>query len=230
MGDDPDRQDCAKKLAALLGAAAGREDLRTARRLFAQALEAKGGLKIYTIHGFCERLLQRFPLEGAGHAAFLGARRARAGAAARARPSTPRWRAPPTDSDGALGRALAKIIARDRRANISARWSMPCSASAPSSRAWWPITTAPRRLGRRPRRCALKRLFGVAEDTEEEALTEALAGVLTDEEIDAAIAAFAAYGGDHRRSTRRPKRRCARRRASEGDSRAAALRADFPDR
>ncbi len=37
--------------------------MRSARRLFAQTLEAKGGLKIYTIHGFCERLLQRFPLE-----------------------------------------------------------------------------------------------------------------------------------------------------------------------
>ena len=39
------------------------ETLLRARRLFARALEAKGGLKIHTIHGFCERLLQRFPLE-----------------------------------------------------------------------------------------------------------------------------------------------------------------------
>src|SRR5262245_9847463 len=39
------------------------DELRDARRLFALALEAKGGLKIHTIHGFCERLLQRFPLE-----------------------------------------------------------------------------------------------------------------------------------------------------------------------
>ena len=41
------------------------DDLRDARRLFAKALEARGGLKIHTIHGFCERLLQRFPLEAA---------------------------------------------------------------------------------------------------------------------------------------------------------------------
>jgi len=34
-----------------------------ARRLFAEALETPGGLKIQTIHGFCEALLQRFPLE-----------------------------------------------------------------------------------------------------------------------------------------------------------------------
>jgi ATP-dependent helicase/nuclease subunit A len=51
------------ELVALIGSEPGDADLRRARRLFAQALEAKGGLKIHTIHGFCERLLQRFPLE-----------------------------------------------------------------------------------------------------------------------------------------------------------------------
>jgi ATP-dependent helicase/nuclease subunit A len=35
----------------------------TARRLFARALETPGGLKIQTIHAFCERLLQLFPVE-----------------------------------------------------------------------------------------------------------------------------------------------------------------------
>jgi ATP-dependent helicase/nuclease subunit A len=34
-----------------------------ARRLFAQALETPGGLKIQTIHAFCEKLLQAFPVE-----------------------------------------------------------------------------------------------------------------------------------------------------------------------
>jgi ATP-dependent helicase/nuclease subunit A len=34
-----------------------------ARRLFASALETPGGLKVQTIHGFCTRLLQQFPLE-----------------------------------------------------------------------------------------------------------------------------------------------------------------------
>ena len=38
-------------------------DLGRARALFAQALETPGGLKIQTIHAFCERLLQRFPVE-----------------------------------------------------------------------------------------------------------------------------------------------------------------------
>ncbi|ANP46655.1 double-strand break repair helicase AddA [Candidatus Viadribacter manganicus] len=42
---------------------AGGVDLARARALFAQALETPGGLKIQTIHAFCERLLARFPLE-----------------------------------------------------------------------------------------------------------------------------------------------------------------------
>jgi ATP-dependent helicase/nuclease subunit A len=39
------------------------DDLSNARRLFARALETPGGLKIQTIHAFCEKLLRRFPLE-----------------------------------------------------------------------------------------------------------------------------------------------------------------------
>ena len=38
-------------------------ELKVSRRLFARALETPGGLKIQTIHAFCERLLQRFPVE-----------------------------------------------------------------------------------------------------------------------------------------------------------------------
>jgi hypothetical protein len=37
--------------------------LDRARRLFASALETPGGLKIQTIHAFCDALLRRFPLE-----------------------------------------------------------------------------------------------------------------------------------------------------------------------
>ena len=38
-------------------------ELARARTLFAQALETPGGLKIQTIHAFCESVLRRFPLE-----------------------------------------------------------------------------------------------------------------------------------------------------------------------
>lgn len=38
-------------------------DLPVARALFAQALETPDGLKVQTIHAFCERILSRFPVE-----------------------------------------------------------------------------------------------------------------------------------------------------------------------
>ncbi|WGM29971.1 double-strand break repair helicase AddA [Brevundimonas sp. NIBR11] len=38
-------------------------ELSRARKLFAKALDTPGGLKIQTLHAFCEKLLRRFPLE-----------------------------------------------------------------------------------------------------------------------------------------------------------------------
>ena len=54
----------------LTGASVSENDLRAARRLFALALETPGGLKIQTIHAFCESLLGRFPLEAGIPARF----------------------------------------------------------------------------------------------------------------------------------------------------------------
>ncbi len=45
-------------------------DLADARRLFARALETPGGLKIQTIHSFCESVLRRFPLEAGAPPGF----------------------------------------------------------------------------------------------------------------------------------------------------------------
>ncbi|MES2256201.1 MAG: double-strand break repair helicase AddA [Pseudomonadota bacterium] len=39
------------------------DDLPKARRLFAQALETPGGLKVLTLHAFCQIVLARFPIE-----------------------------------------------------------------------------------------------------------------------------------------------------------------------
>ena len=51
------------ELAALTGSLPDDETRRRARRLFAAVLDAPGGLKIMTIHAFCQSLLGRFPLE-----------------------------------------------------------------------------------------------------------------------------------------------------------------------
>ena len=49
--------------AAIEGIGAKPDDLAKARRLFAQALETPGGLKVLTIHAFCQIVLSRFPIE-----------------------------------------------------------------------------------------------------------------------------------------------------------------------
>jgi ATP-dependent helicase/nuclease subunit A len=46
------------------------EDLAKARRLFAAALETPGGLKVLTLHAFCQIVLSRFPLEAKVPPAF----------------------------------------------------------------------------------------------------------------------------------------------------------------
>ncbi|MBI3672427.1 MAG: UvrD-helicase domain-containing protein [Rhizobiales bacterium] len=51
------------ELAGIGIAGADTETMARARRLFTRALETPGGLKIQTIHAFCERLLQLFPVE-----------------------------------------------------------------------------------------------------------------------------------------------------------------------
>ncbi|MFP9135661.1 double-strand break repair helicase AddA [Devosia sp. XGJD_8] len=52
-----------KELKEVEGAAYRPDLIERARTLFAQALDTPGGLKIVTIHAFCESVLHRFPLE-----------------------------------------------------------------------------------------------------------------------------------------------------------------------
>ncbi|MCO5147678.1 MAG: double-strand break repair helicase AddA, partial [Aquamicrobium sp.] len=63
----------AGEIADLEGRAPDAERMAFARRLFARALETPGGLKIQTIHAFCEAVLHQFPLEAniAGHFEML---------------------------------------------------------------------------------------------------------------------------------------------------------------
>jgi ATP-dependent helicase/nuclease subunit A len=74
-------------------------ELSKARSLFAQALETPGGLKIQTIHAFCEKLLRRFPLEAGISPGFRVMDDSAAAAVARvsrrcsptSRPAAARW-------------------------------------------------------------------------------------------------------------------------------------------
>src|SRR5260221_549336 len=55
----------ASRACRTIGRTAEAEDdaMRRARQLFARVLECPGGMKIQTIHAFCQSLLRRFPLE-----------------------------------------------------------------------------------------------------------------------------------------------------------------------
>lgn len=55
----------ADQIRRILGQTPDRHAMRLARRLFASVLDAPGGLKIQTVHSFCQSILGRFPLEAA---------------------------------------------------------------------------------------------------------------------------------------------------------------------
>ncbi len=52
-----------KELQELIGVAPTAEIEEEARRLFARVLDTPGGLKIMTLHSFCQSVLKRFPIE-----------------------------------------------------------------------------------------------------------------------------------------------------------------------
>ncbi|WP_434711725.1 double-strand break repair helicase AddA [Rhizobium sp. YTUHZ045] len=75
-----DHENLSRRITQIEGTAPDALKLAEARRLFAKALETPGGLKIQTIHAFCEALLHQFPLEAnvAGHFSVLDDRAAAA--------------------------------------------------------------------------------------------------------------------------------------------------------
>ncbi len=80
-----------------------------ARRLFARALDTPGGLKVLTIHAFCERILHQFPFEARVPAAFsVLDDRLRADLVAAARDDVLMLAA--DKSDAALAQALSRLV------------------------------------------------------------------------------------------------------------------------
>jgi ATP-dependent helicase/nuclease subunit A len=211
-----------ERLSDLLGHIADEVDLRRARRLFARALEAKGGLKIHTIHGFCERVLQRFPLESQVTPHFSVLDEREQALLRRAAFDTTVARAA-KEPESVLGKALAKIIARTGGEYfrqvvdtvLGKRAELARMVAFHHSRADWAEAEG----------LALKRLFGVTEDNED-ALIVALANVLSDEQIDAALAAFTTFGGTTE-VDRKAEEALRVARSSAGESRVAAFKEVF---
>ena len=99
-------------LAQLLGRQARQDELLRARRLFARVLDVPGGMKIQTVHGFCQSVLRRFPLEAGVSPQFevldpLSA--AELAAAASAQVLTRARRRRRDDADAPLAAALAVV-------------------------------------------------------------------------------------------------------------------------
>jgi len=208
-------------LAALMGHAPDDKDMQRARRLFALSLEARGGLKIHTIHGFCERLLQRFPLESQitphftvldEQGATLLKRVAFDAVIARAA----------EDRESVLGVALDTIITVTGEewfrqvvdAVLGKRAELGRMMAHHDGLAHWAAAEG----------LALKRLFGVDEDTEV-GLIDALAAVLDDAAVDTMLSALVSYG-----STQDDKKTEEGLRGvpgSLGEARATALRLAF---
>ncbi len=101
----------AAEIVAIEGRAPVAALVAAARKLFAKALDTPGGLKIQTIHAFCERLLHQFPFEAnvAGHFEVLDERNAKALKDEARRGVLTRAAGSP---EGGLGQALRAVLAR----------------------------------------------------------------------------------------------------------------------
>lgn len=106
--DDPG---LAARIGDLMGGNPAPSLLARARRLFAEAVETPGGLKIQTIHAFCERLLHLFPFEADVPARFSLMDDVEGGALREAAISDVLDEAL-ANADGPLGRALALVTER----------------------------------------------------------------------------------------------------------------------
>ena len=179
------------ELLELTSRSADETERARARQLFAQAIETPGGLKVQTIHAFCERLLKRFPLEAGvapnfsvlddGEATHLQ-RQAILDILGRAT----------LGNDSALADALAKaaIYAADEsfdRALMTAldnrEWLESAVRIEPDASD--PISGAAD---------AYRRALGLADGTDVDTLDEALAQVLSDDELERLAQVWAGGG------------------------------------
>lgn len=149
----------AEQIEALQGAAPTVDAMRQARRLFAKALETPGGLKIQTIHAFCERLLHEFPFEAnvpgqfavlddSATAALIAAARADVLNAAAAEPGSPlglsvRYMAQ-RHNDEQIGQALDALI---RERDALRRWIEASASDSEAGNVEDALADLARRLG-----------------------------------------------------------------------------------
>ena len=213
-----------KELAKLLGRSPSPDDLIAARQLFARAIETPGGLKVQTIHAFCERLLQRFPLEAGVPPGFsilddetaATLRREAVNAALAEAGSEP---------DGLLGESVRRAVAyaADDRFDEVLRKAL-------AERDWIEGLSRTEQRSGDPETFSLTRrrylkAMGVAEDATVEDVTRQLADVLSPAELEQAARKL--RGGSPKQDQRNAERLEQARRAATPEDRAGALEAVF---
>ncbi|GLS23186.1 double-strand break repair helicase AddA [Labrys miyagiensis] len=99
----------AAEIEAITGIRPETAGLQRARQLFASAIETPGGLKILTIHAFCERVLHLFPFEANVPAQF-SVLDDRAGRELLDAARTSLILEANAEPEGALGRAMARLV------------------------------------------------------------------------------------------------------------------------
>ncbi|MGI9481663.1 MAG: double-strand break repair helicase AddA [Hyphomicrobiales bacterium] len=173
----------AEEIAGLNAGAAWNGKLEHARQLFTRALETPGGLKIQTIHAFCEGVLQRFPVEAKVTPGFtilddrtsrewLKSVREKVLADAVLAPDSPRGKALAAVSGithaGGFEDVLEALLAQ--RSEVAAAWSTPEKGAAAKQ--------------------ALKTALGIQEGETVETIAEAGSKVFPQDLMEEAITAM----------------------------------------
>ncbi len=157
--------------------------LAKARRLFARALETPGGLKIQTIHSFCESVLRRFPLEAGAPPGFSVLEDGEAAAMMHAGLD---GLARHADADPALAAAFERLAAEHsedqlRKLLIEAASNGAAFQAAPD------VETA---------EAALARVLCIGPEAEEDALKDQFVSALDSDALKRAHDGLAAEGSD----------------------------------
>ncbi|MBK9080876.1 MAG: double-strand break repair helicase AddA [Rhizobiales bacterium] len=106
------------ELQAIAGAPPDAATRARARTLFARAIETPGGLKVQTIHAFCERLLHQFPFEANAPARFRVAEELQQHEMIAAATSDA-FRLAAAEPEGALARAVARLADEMSREEVT---------------------------------------------------------------------------------------------------------------
>ncbi|RIA56300.1 double-strand break repair helicase AddA [Dichotomicrobium thermohalophilum] len=176
------------RLREVLGRAPSAEETARARRLFAHVLDTPGGLRIQTIHAFCERILRQFPLEAGVAPGFTVLAEEDSRGRMRAA-MTAALEAAAVAADGPLERALETVAGLAREDDVEALLGAVLRERVALRQMMRAAEAEGRVLA-----ALIGEALGVPGDSDLQAVAQAQAEVLSNDEI-ARIRAALAQGG-----------------------------------